>query len=102
MKFKSRFLSRLEITMFAIMFRCSSAFRDVIVHCVLFLLAYFAVRSAEIIVSLSTTAARPNLLEGLATTTHLGIAGEAITNVLGFLGLLGGRRHLLIDNEGMA
>ncbi len=92
--------------MLAIMLSRSSAFRDMVVHCVLFLFADLAVRTAEIIVCLSTTAAGPNFLERLATTTHLGITCEAITNILGLLGFLGffgllgwDGGHLLIDSE---
>ncbi len=89
--------------MLAIVLSRSSTFRDMIVHCVLLLFTDLAVRTAEIIVRLATTAAGTDLLEGLATTTHLGVAGEAITNILSFLGLLscgsGGRGHLLIDTE---
>ncbi len=92
--------------MFAIMLGSSCTFRDMIVHCVLLLFTHLAVRTAEIIVRLSATSAGADLLERLATTTHLGIAGEAITNILGLLGFLGllgwDGGHLLIDSERVA
>ncbi len=87
--------------MLAIVFSLSSTFRDMIVHCILLLFTDLAVRTAEIIVRLAATGTGTDLLERLAAATHLGITGEAITNILGLLGLLGcgsgGRGHLLID-----
>ena len=83
MQLQGRLLRRLEITVLAIMLRCTCAFRNMIIHRVLLLLTDLAVRTAEIFVCLFTLAARTCLFAGFVSTTHLRIACEAITNILG-------------------